>query len=166
MDRIPGLPLVALAVGLGPARALDDEELCVPRMPVDGGQRAGIDLVHERIEAARGRVAVPAHVDAGAHAPRGGLEHHVFLADHRAAVLAPLLDELRPPLLLDVVVRDRGRGLGRHFRWVSYMWNRVPAGAKHHRITRLAGQSMRTLLAIALAATTGAVGAQDKRVVF
>src|SRR5438270_12123555 len=45
------------------------------------------------------------------------------------------------------------------------MWNRVPAGAKHHRKPRLAGQSMRTLLAIALAATLGAAGAQDKTVV-
>src|SRR5204863_9708087 len=111
--------VVALAVDLGPARALDDKELRVPRMSVDGGRLARVDLVHQRIEAAGRRVAVPAHVDAGAHAARGGLQRHVFLADDAAAVLAPFLDELGAALLLDVVMRDRRGGLSRHFRYME-----------------------------------------------
>src|SRR5207248_2865788 len=93
MDRVPGFPVVADAVDLGPARAFDDEELRVPRMAVNRGDDAGIDLVHERIEAARRRVAVRAHVDAAAQAARRALQDHVILADHRAPVLAPILDE-------------------------------------------------------------------------
>ena len=74
-----------------------------------------IDLVHQRVEAAGRAVAVPAHVDAACagRAPSAD-ERHVLLADHRLAVLAPLVDELGAALLLDVVVRGGGLGLGGH----------------------------------------------------
>src|SRR5882672_8382682 len=119
VDRVPGLPAVAHAVDLGPARAFDDEELRVPGVPVNGGHHAGIDLVHQRVEAARRRVAVPAHVDAGAHAARRALQHHIIPADYAAAVFAPLLQELGAALFLDVVVRDRSGSLGRHFLYAE-----------------------------------------------
>src|ERR1700740_550997 len=83
-------------------------------MPVHGGDATAIELVHQRVQAAGGRVAVPAHVNAAAHAARRRLEHHLVLAHHRAPVLAPLLDEFGAALLLDVVVGDAGGGLGAH----------------------------------------------------
>jgi len=83
-------------------------------VPVHGGDAAGIELVHQRVEATRRRVAVPAHVNAAAHAARRRLERHVVAAHHRAPVLAPLLDEFGAPLLLEMVVRDAGGGLGAH----------------------------------------------------
>jgi hypothetical protein len=42
------------------------------------------------------------------------LQRDLFTADHGAPVLAPLLDELGVPLLLDVVMRDGRGGLGGH----------------------------------------------------
>ena len=107
-----GFHLGAHAVDLAPAGAVDDEQLRVPGVAVNGRNAAGIDLVHQRVEAARRRVAVRAHVDAAAHAARRRLERHVFLAHHGAPVLAPAVDELGAALLLDVVVRDGGGGLG------------------------------------------------------
>jgi hypothetical protein len=114
MDGVPGFPRVAHAVDLGPARAFDDEQLRVPGVAMDGGARPGVDLVHQRIQAARGGVAVRAHVDAGAHAAGGRLQRHVLLADHRAPVAPPVLEELGAALLLDVVMRDGGGGFGAH----------------------------------------------------
>src|SRR3982751_4926440 len=102
-------------------------------MAVDGGGDARVDLVHERVQATGGRIAVRAHVDAAAQPARGPLEDHVFLANHRAPVLAPLLDELLPALLLDVVVRDRGRRLGRHWMFPLYGIAFRTKGL-HHRI--------------------------------
>jgi hypothetical protein len=83
-------------------------------VPVHGGDAAGIELVHQRVQAAGGRVAVPAHVNTAAHAARRRLEHHVVPAHHRAPVFAPLLDEFGAALLLDLVMRDAGGGLGAH----------------------------------------------------
>src|SRR5258708_5048700 len=114
MDRIPGLPVVAHAVDFGPAAAFDHERNRVPRMPVNRRSRPGVDLVRERVQAARRAITVPAHVHAAAHAAGGRPEHHVLPADHALAVLAPLLEELGAPLLLHVVVSGGSGGLGRH----------------------------------------------------
>ena len=133
VDRVPGLPVVAHAVDLGPARALDDEEDRVPRMAMDGGDHAGIDLVHQRVEAARRASRRPSPCRRRCACRARSAQRHVFLADHAAAVLAPLLDELGAALLLDVVVRDGGRGFGR--QGISgYMERRSRNGAIHHRI--------------------------------
>jgi hypothetical protein len=86
----------------------------VPRVAVDGGGHAGIDLVHEGIQASGRAVAVPAHVDPGAQSARRLFELHIVLADHRLAIVAPFLDEFLPALLLDVIVGRGGLGLGRH----------------------------------------------------
>src|SRR5262249_49794528 len=128
---------------------------------VNRGDYAGIDLMHQRIQAARRRIAVPAHVDAGAQAARRALQDHVVLPDHRAPVLAPFLDEFRAALFLDVVVRDRGGGLRRHFLYVEPC---SPESARDHRIPPFPGQMMRTLLAIFLF-LSAAAWAQDKTVV-
>src|SRR5687767_9466519 len=123
VDRVPRLPLVALAVDLAPPRAFDDEELRVPGVAVDRGERAGIDLVHQRIEAAGRRISVPAHVHAAAQATSGLLQLHILAPDHAAPVLAPLLEELGAPLLLDRVVRDLGGGF--RAQGISVIWNGV-----------------------------------------
>src|SRR5260221_338501 len=161
VDRVPRPPGVAHAVDLGPARAFDNEKLRVPRMPVDGADDTWIDLVDQRVEAARRRIAVRAHVDAGAHAARRALQHHVILADHAAPVLAPILDELGAALFLDVVVRDRGGGLGRHF---LYMEPCSPESARDHRIPPFPGQMIRALAAILLCISC-VCSAQDTSVV-
>jgi hypothetical protein len=83
-------------------------------MAMYGGGNAGIDLVDQRVEAAGGPVAVPAHVDAGAQTARGLLEPHILLPDHGLAVVAPFLEEFLPAFFLDVVVRRGGLGLGGH----------------------------------------------------
>src|SRR5258708_19324222 len=123
VDRVPRLPVVAHAVDLGPSRSRHHEEDRVPRVPVDRRDRAGIDFVHQGVEAARRAVAVPAHVDAAAHPPRGGDELHILLADYALAMLAPVLDEFRAALLLALLMRLLGLGLGAHG---SRIWNSVP----------------------------------------
>ena len=72
--------------------------------------RARVDLVHQRIQAARRPVAVPSHVDAGAQPARGGDERNILFANDRLAVLAPFVDEFGAALLLDVIVRGDGMG--------------------------------------------------------
>jgi hypothetical protein len=71
VDGVPGLPVVAHAVDLGPALAGHHEEDGVPGVAVDRGDRARIDFVHMRVEDARRPVAVAAHVDAGTQAAGG-----------------------------------------------------------------------------------------------
>src|SRR4051812_19562659 len=114
VDRIPGLPRVAHAVDLAPARSLDDEELRVPGVAGGGGVGGGGGFVGQRGEGKGRGGGGGSHVDAGAHAARRRRERDVVLPDHAAAVLAPVLDELGAALFLDVIVRDRGGGLGRH----------------------------------------------------
>ena len=114
VNRVPCLPVVADAVDLGPSASFDHEENRVPRVAMDRGRRSGIDLVDERVESARGPIAVPSHVDAGAQAARGRRQRDVLLADDRLAVFAPLVDELGAAFLLNVVVRRRGLCFGGH----------------------------------------------------
>src|SRR3954462_13515572 len=84
-------------------------------MAMDGRRLSRLDLVHQRVEAARRLVTVPAHVHAGSHAARSGLELDLVPRDDGAPVLAPVLDELGTALLLDVVMRGSGGGLGGHW---------------------------------------------------
>jgi hypothetical protein len=83
-------------------------------MPVDRSDRAWIDFVHQRIQASRRPVTVPPHVDTGAKPARGRDEPNILFANNRLAVLAPLVDEFGAALLLDVIVRGDGVGLGGH----------------------------------------------------
>src|SRR5207253_2476817 len=92
MDGIPRLPVVTNAIDFGPAFAIHNEQLRVPRMPVNGGGHPRIDLMHQCIEAARRAAAVRPHVDPTAQTARGGLERYVLRTNHRLPMAAPFVD--------------------------------------------------------------------------
>jgi hypothetical protein len=54
------------------------------------------------------------------------LQRDILAVDHRAPVLAPLLDELGAALFLDVVMRDGGGGLRSHGEAFLYIEARSP----------------------------------------
>ena len=116
MDGIPRLPGVTHAIDFSPAFAIHNEQLRIPRMPVNGSGNARIDLMHQCIEAARRAAAVRPHVDPSAQTTRGGLERYVLPTNHRLPMAAPFVEELGAALFLHRIVSDRGRGpgLGRH----------------------------------------------------
>src|SRR5688500_7399786 len=84
-------------------------------MPMNCRGGSWIDFVHQRIQNARGAVAVPPHVDARAKAAWGEYQPHVLFANDRLTVFAPLVDELGAALFLDMVVR--GGGVGFCTKW-------------------------------------------------
>src|SRR6185312_6199405 len=111
MNGVPGPPVDALPVDLGPAAAGLDELDRVPRVAVHRRHRVRRTLMNGRVEILRGPVRIPTGVYAAADAAARHVVHHDVLPLEDCLVVAlPLVEQRLAALLLDLVVRGLRRG--------------------------------------------------------